>query len=60
MSSTLSSISRMFLRGPAGHSSRDARRDHDLAMREPGIALEHQIQIAEALSRGEGHCAFCR
>jgi hypothetical protein len=59
MSSTLSFISSMLPRRRAGDSSRDARREHDLAMREPGIALEHQIQIAEALSRGEGRCAFC-
>ena len=36
-----------------------ARREHDRAMREPGIAREHQIQIGRALDRGEHGCTFC-
>jgi pimeloyl-ACP methyl ester carboxylesterase len=36
-----------------------ARREHDLAMRDAGIAREHQIQIGRALDRGERGCTFC-
>jgi hypothetical protein len=35
------------------------RADHDLAMSDPRIALEHDLAIARAVARGESGCKFC-
>jgi hypothetical protein len=37
-----------------------ARREHDRAMADRGIALEHQIQVGAAIERGDSDCTFCR
>jgi hypothetical protein len=37
-----------------------ARREHDRALSDRGIALEHQIQIVAAIERGDSGCTFCR
>jgi len=42
----------------ARHLSR-ARREHDRAMSDRGIALEHRIQTARAIERGDSGCTFC-
>jgi len=36
-----------------------ARREHDLAMSDRHMALEHQIQIGRAIERGDRGCTFC-
>ena len=35
------------------------RREHDVAMSDPRIAAEHDMQVAVAESRGEPGCTFC-
>jgi hypothetical protein len=37
-----------------------ARREHDRAMSDRGIALEHRIQIVASIERGDHGCTFCR
>jgi hypothetical protein len=36
------------------------RREHDLALRDPRIALEHHHASQRAVDRGESGCAYCR
>jgi len=35
------------------------RREHDLAMQDPGVATEHALSIQRAIERGEPGCTFC-
>jgi hypothetical protein len=62
MNSTRLAISSRLWRLVVGLSSDDSggeRREHDLAMSDPHVALEHQIQVGRATSRGEPDCTFC-
>jgi hypothetical protein len=58
MNSTRLTISSRLRRLVGGLSS-DDRCEHDLAMSDPQVALEHQIQIGRARTRGEPGCTFC-
>jgi hypothetical protein len=35
------------------------RREHDLALRDPRAAVEHQHASQHATARGESGCAYC-
>jgi hypothetical protein len=35
------------------------RREHDEAMRDPGIAQDHAASISRAVADGKPGCAFC-
>jgi hypothetical protein len=37
-----------------------ACREHDLAIeRDPGFSLEHGLQVARSVERGNGGCPYC-
>jgi hypothetical protein len=55
----ISSRLRRLVAGFSSDSASGERRDHDLAMSDPHVALEHQIQIGRAISRGGSGCTFC-
>ena len=57
---TLSSRLMLSIRNWKARNVSPARREHDRAMSDRGIALEHQIQIVAAIERGDGGCTFCR
>jgi hypothetical protein len=35
------------------------RREHDMAMRDPGVAIEHHASISRAEADGKPGCTFC-
>jgi hypothetical protein len=43
----------------ATHEGASERIEHDLAMRDPGVAADHAHSISRAVSRGEPGCSYC-
>jgi hypothetical protein len=53
---TLGAVSR---RVRARNDQLNERREHDAAMRDPGIAVEHHASISRAVADGRPGCIFC-
>ena len=60
MSEALTRASRALRRVlPRDHHTTAARREHDEAMRDRGIADDHAASIARAVTSGKPGCEFC-
>jgi hypothetical protein len=54
-------IRRGVVRAYQGHAAQTrARREHDEAIaRDPSFELEHGLQVARSVERGQGGCPYC-